>query len=158
LTISSFGDANYIRAICTEEIKRLPTGTQLVSTGVPSLLGLWAFGHFFVRLFYLPPPSAHHTNSHPAGFVRRVQGTSNGNGWDHVYDLSYFFGFFVSGTIHAALHTIAPAKKQTGSSLFEMELHRTRRADGGRPPGYVESTTSHDEENVVVGKEKDVSV
>jgi NCS1 family nucleobase:cation symporter-1 len=56
------------------------------------------------------------------------------------------------------LHTIAPAKKQTGSSPFEMELHRTRRVDGERPPRYVESTTSHDEENVVVGKEKDVSV
>jgi hypothetical protein len=39
-----------------------------------------------------------------------------------------------------------------------MELHRTRRVDGERPPRYVESTTSHDEENVVVGKEKDVSV
>jgi len=39
-----------------------------------------------------------------------------------------------------------------------MELHRTRRVDGERPLGYVESTTSHDEENVVVGKEKDVSI
>jgi hypothetical protein len=39
-----------------------------------------------------------------------------------------------------------------------MELHRTRRVDRERLPGYVESTTSRDEENVVVGKEKDVSV
>lgn len=80
---------------------------------------------------------------------------SNGNGWDHVYDLSYFFGFFVSGTIHWALHTAFPAKKQTGSSPFEMELHRARPAHlhGLRPD--EESTESQEYETVTVGKEKE---
>jgi len=90
-----------------------------------------------------------------AGFVRRVQGTSSGSGWDHVYDLSYFFGFFVSGIIHWGLHAIAPAKKQTGSSPFEMDLHRTHGhidGEGSRP--YVESTSSHDGEVIQVKKEK----
>jgi hypothetical protein len=53
---------------------------------------------------------------------------------------------------------IAPAKRQTGSSPFEMELHRTRRFDGERPQEYVESTTSREEEKVVVGNEKYSSV
>ncbi|KAG9238413.1 permease for cytosine/purines, uracil, thiamine, allantoin-domain-containing protein [Amylocarpus encephaloides] len=57
------------------------------------------------------------------GFVRRVQQTANGGGWDHVYDLSYFFGFFVSGITHWGLHTLFPTARQTGSSPFEMELH-----------------------------------
>ena len=82
-----------------------------------------------------------------AGFVRRVQGTSNGNGWDHVYDLSYFFGFLASGTIHWLLHVAFPAPKQTGSSPFMMELHRTQGE-------YVGSTASQDEETIVAGKEK----
>jgi len=75
---------------------------------------------------------------------------SNGNGWDHVYDLSYFFGFFVSGIIHWLLHVVFPARKQTGASPFEMELHRTRpvvRYHGA-------SDSSRDEEVVVPGKEK----
>lgn len=94
-------------------------------------------------------------NDRIAGFVRRVQGVSDGNGWDHVYDLSYFFGFFVSGIIHWGLHTIAPAKKQTGSSPFEMELHRTiGHVDGEAPRPYVESTSSHDGEVIQVGEEK----
>lgn len=90
-----------------------------------------------------------------AGFVRRVQGVSDGNGWDHVYDLSYFFGFFVSGIFHWVLHTILPAKRQTGSSPFEMKLHRTREhIDGEAPRPYVDSTSSHDGEVIEVGKEK----
>lgn len=61
-------------------------------------------------------------------------------------------------TVHVALHKVFPAKKQTGASPFEMELHRARRVEGEMPQGYVESTTSHEDENVVVGKEKDGSV
>lgn len=59
---------------------------------------------------------------------------------------------------HVTLHKIFPAKKQTGASPFQMELHRSRRVDGARPQGYVESTTSHEDETVVVRKEKDGSV
>ncbi len=95
------------------------------------------------------------TNIIKAGFVRRVQGTADGNGWDHVYDLSYFFGFFVSGTIHWALHMAFPAERQTGSSPFVMELHRARSAVQGETlQGYVASTKSYEDDNVVVGKEE----
>lgn len=79
-----------------------------------------------------------------------MQGVSNGNGWDHIYDLSYFFGFLVSGTIHWLLHTAFPTRIQTGASPFVMELHRTRNLDGQ----YMESSSSHDGEAVMVGKEK----
>lgn len=94
------------------------------------------------------------------GFIRRIRGVSDGNGWDHIYDLSYFFGFFVSGTLHWALHTAFPAKKQTGASPFEMELHKTRpsHSQGVRPETYVESTISQEYESVSVGKEKDTNV
>ena len=72
-----------------------------------------------------------------------------------MYDLSYFFGFFISMAVHVALHKVFPAKKQTGASPFEMELHRARRVEGERPQTYVESTTSHEDETIVVGKAKD---
>jgi len=85
-----------------------------------------------------------------AGFIRRVRGVSNGNGWDHVYDLSYFFGFLVSGTIHWLLHAVFPATKQTGASPFFMELHRTRPVNGQ----YDGAINSQDEEAIVVGEEK----
>jgi NCS1 family nucleobase:cation symporter-1 len=84
-----------------------------------------------------------------AGFIRRVRGVSGGNGWDHIYDLSYFFGFLVSGTIHWLLHTAFPAPKQTGASPFVMELHRTRPVNGH----YVENRNSHDKA-VVLGREQ----
>jgi NCS1 family nucleobase:cation symporter-1 len=48
------------------------------------------------------------------------------------------------------LHVVFPARKQTGASPFEMELHRTRpvvRYHGA-------SDSSRDEEAVVLGKEK----
>jgi NCS1 family nucleobase:cation symporter-1 len=61
-------------------------------------------------------------------------------------------------TVHVALHKIFPAENQTGASPFEMELHRSRRVDGERPQGYVESMTSHEDETVVVGEEKNGSV
>ncbi|RFU32379.1 hypothetical protein B7463_g3981, partial [Scytalidium lignicola] len=95
-----------------------------------------------------------------AGFVRRVQGVSDGNGWDHVCDLSYFFGFFVSGILHWALHIAFPTPKQTGASPFEMELHRTRfaRLDGITQDGYVDSTISCEPEAVRIGQEKEAGV
>jgi nucleobase:cation symporter-1, NCS1 family len=94
-----------------------------------------------------------------AGFVRRVKGTATGNGWDHTYDLSYFFGFFMSGIVHWALHTAFPAEKQTGSSPFEMELHRTRQySEAEVLHASVDSTTSHDDDNVPIRDEKTVSV
>ncbi len=119
----------------------------------------------FVTYVSISPPDAKApqfcslTDNIQAGFVRRVQGIADGNGWDHVYDLSYFFGFFVSGTIHWALHMALPAERQTGSSPFIMELHRTRsNVQGETVQGYVASTKSYEDENVVVGKEKTTEV
>ena len=113
------------------------------------------FGHSSVS----PPPPRHtFTNANVAGFVRRVRATSSGNGWDHVYDLSYFFGFFVSGTIHWALHTAFPTPKQTGASPFEMELHRAGGDVGsirGRPiNGDARSMSCRSHEAMEVGGEK----
>jgi NCS1 family nucleobase:cation symporter-1 len=84
-----------------------------------------------------------------AGFIRRVRGVSDDNGWDRIYDLSYFFGFLVSGTIHWLLHTAFPAPKQTGASPFAIELHRIQPVDGH----YVENHNSHDKA-VVLGREQ----
>lgn len=83
-----------------------------------------------------------------AGFIRRIQVTANGNGWDHVYDLSYFFGFFVSGLTHWILHTIFPTEKQRGSSPFEMDLHRSMAVEGEVPMGYRGSLESGSKEVV----------
>jgi NCS1 family nucleobase:cation symporter-1 len=92
-----------------------------------------------------------------AGFVRRVRGTNTQNGWDHVYDMSYFFGFFVSLTVHCLLHTIFPAKKQTGASPFMLELHRTAPIIIGH--GASDHADSNDEVKVSkVGKETIVPV
>ncbi|EPE35347.1 hypothetical protein GLAREA_11046 [Glarea lozoyensis ATCC 20868] len=91
------------------------------------------------------------------GFVRRVRTTSNGNGWDHVYDLSYFFGFFVSGVVHWVLHTLFPTPKQTGSSPFLMDLHRTQDVVGVSSingVAGVRSVSSEEGGSVVGGKEK----
>lgn len=53
------------------------------------------------------------------------RGINTGLYRDHIYDLSYFFGFLVSLTVHCTLHRVFPARKQTGASPFVMELHRT---------------------------------
>ncbi|RDW72943.1 hypothetical protein BP6252_06850 [Coleophoma cylindrospora] len=84
------------------------------------------------------------------GFVRRVQGTANGNGWDHCYDLSYFFGFFMAVFVHWGLHAAFPAKKQTGQSPFVMELHRGEMIEGHQPS--YESSSNHDGEAVIIGE------
>lgn len=60
------------------------------------------------------------------GFVRQIKGTSSGSGWDHLYDLSYFFGFLVALTIYWALSVAAPSKKQSEVSSFKPKL----RTDG----------------------------
>ncbi len=54
---------------------------------------------------------------------------------------------------------IFPSKKQTGSSPFEMELHRTRGTLHGERP-YVDTDSRSSREGVVViaGKEKNVEV
>lgn len=34
------------------------------------------------------------------GLIRQVQGVADGSGWDHLYNVSYFFGFFVALLLH----------------------------------------------------------
>ncbi len=56
------------------------------------------------------------------GFIRRIKGTNTpiGNGWDHVYELSYFVGFLVAGVVYVGAHRLFPARGQTGSTPFKM--------------------------------------
>lgn len=63
------------------------------------------------------------TNVMAAGFARAIQGISSNNGWDHLYQISYFYGFCVSLTLHALLHAVFPAARQRGSSPFVLEEH-----------------------------------
>lgn len=58
-----------------------------------------------------------------AGFARAIQGISSNNGWDHLYQISYFYGFCVSLSVHALLHAVFPAERQRGSSPFVLEEH-----------------------------------
>jgi NCS1 family nucleobase:cation symporter-1 len=88
-----------------------------------------------------------------AGFVRRVQVTNTGNGWDHVYDLSYFFGFLVSGITHWVLHAMFPLDRQRGSSPFEIELHRKRE---GQFTTYQNRSNSSGDEEVAVVADKGI--
>ena len=57
------------------------------------------------------------------GFVRSIRGISSGSGWDHLYDMTYFYGFFVAAFVHWALHTAFSAPRQTGSSPFFLADH-----------------------------------
>lgn len=52
------------------------------------------------------------------GFVREVRGVSDGSAWDHLYDVSYFFGFLVALLSYWVLSAILPTQKQTGASPF----------------------------------------
>jgi hypothetical protein len=63
------------------------------------------------------------TNNTTAGFVRAIQGVSNNNGWDHLYQISYFYGFMTSLTVYYLLYVIFPQEKQRGSSPFVLEMH-----------------------------------
>lgn len=52
------------------------------------------------------------------GLIRQVQGVADGHGWDHLYNISYFFGFFVAVLLHWGLFWLFPTEKQTGDSPF----------------------------------------
>lgn len=58
-----------------------------------------------------------------AGFARAIKGASNGNGWDHLYQMSYPYGFLASLVMHWLLHAVFPAERQRGSSPFVLEEH-----------------------------------
>lgn len=55
------------------------------------------------------------------GFARAIQGTSDGNGWDRIYQISYFYGFGATFVAYWALFAVWPMQKQRGSSPFVLE-------------------------------------
>ncbi|KAK4501382.1 hypothetical protein PRZ48_007191 [Zasmidium cellare] len=57
------------------------------------------------------------------GFARSIEEVSANNGWDHIYQITYFYGFFSALLIYWALHTLFPVPKQTGSSPFVLADH-----------------------------------
>lgn len=57
------------------------------------------------------------------GFAREIEGVSSGNSWDHLYDITYFYGFFIALSTYWALHTAFPVPRQTGSSPFVLLDH-----------------------------------
>ncbi|KAF7195805.1 Transporter aclS [Pseudocercospora fuligena] len=57
------------------------------------------------------------------GFARSIQGTKTGNGWDHIYDITYFYGFFVALFVYWAAHAAFPQPRQQGSSPFVLQDH-----------------------------------
>lgn len=58
-----------------------------------------------------------------AGFVREIRGVADGNGWDHIYDISYYYGFFATLISYAALYHLFPVPRQRGSSPFVLDMH-----------------------------------
>ncbi|KAK5119841.1 hypothetical protein LTR85_007167 [Meristemomyces frigidus] len=73
------------------------------------------------------------------GFARAIQGVQTGNGWDHLYDITYFYGFFVASLTYWACHTAFPAPKQTGSSPFVLAEHvQMLEAEGRRRSDSLE--------------------
>lgn len=79
------------------------------------------------------------------GLIREARGVSDGSGWDHVYDISYFFGFCVAFSLYWGLSAAFPTERQTGDSPFVLELHDTNRL-------------SDLEEGSTVSEEKSVSI
>lgn len=139
--------------ICTWElISPLLTGTMQVLIGVLSPPGQWVFGHFSVS-YWIHWSVVFNFNVGllhlKAGFVRQVKGTASGSGWDRLYQISYFFGFFVALLVFWGLHTAFPVDRQTGDSPFIMELHNNMRESGN---GHL--TGSNKRVFVVVDNEK----
>ena len=57
------------------------------------------------------------------GFARAIQGTASDSGWDHIYQMTYFYGFFTALTVYWALHQVFPQPRHTGSSPFVLQEH-----------------------------------
>ncbi|KAH8892196.1 hypothetical protein GQ53DRAFT_864033 [Thozetella sp. PMI_491] len=65
------------------------------------------------------------------GFARAVQGISNDDGWDHLYQISYFYGFATSLTMYYIMYLVFPQERQRGSSPFVLEMHAETLSDEG---------------------------
>lgn len=86
-----------------------------------------------------------------AGFARAVQNVSSGDGWDHIYGMSYLYGFFTSLTMHWLLHMTFPTERQRGSSPFVLEDHAEMLDNSGSGPG-TPATLDDGEKAVTVPK------
>jgi nucleobase:cation symporter-1, NCS1 family len=82
------------------------------ATGLcPLMRKLTPLGQFYI----------HPDQSSLAGFVRQVRGTASGSGWDHLYAVSYLFGFFVAFSTYWGLSALSPDKQQSGSNKSGFE-------------------------------------
>ena len=128
--------------------KMVRIGIRQGSIGEHLLLGQWGCGRccvcfsppfsaplFQIRQLILAP--------HIAGFIRAVKGQADGNGWDHLYDMSYFFGFFVSLLCYWGFHAAFPVDRQTGESPFVLDQHVlvTQEGDGASSSGRSQKET-----------------
>lgn len=83
------------------------------------------------------------------GLIRQVQGVADGNEWDHLYNISYFFGFFVALLLHWGLSKLFPTERQTGDSPFSLDFDSGSRSSG---------SLYQDREVIGAADEKDRSV
>ncbi|KXS99793.1 hypothetical protein AC579_9448 [Pseudocercospora musae] len=79
------------------------------------------------------------------GFVRAVKETrDDSSAWDHLYDITYFYGFCSACLVHAGLHWLFPGQRQTGHSDFVLREHADMVRDGEYSPSAdVESQEVH---------------
>lgn len=84
------------------------------------------------------------------GFVREVRSVSDGSGWDHVYNVSYFFGFSVALLSYWMFSAISRTKRQTGTSPFVLNTHGAGMAQ--------DSSSEYDEVMASRSGEKDAVV
>jgi NCS1 family nucleobase:cation symporter-1 len=57
------------------------------------------------------------------GFARSIKGVSSDNGWDHIYQITYLYGFCSALLVYWAGHTIFLTPHQTGHSPFMLKEH-----------------------------------
>lgn len=69
------------------------------------------------------------------GLIREVQGVSDGSAWDHLYEISYFFGFSVAMLLYWGLSIVSPTEKNMGDSPFMLEFDKSQSELGRRPSG-----------------------
>lgn len=78
------------------------------------------------------------------GFARTIQGVSDGSGWDHIYQITYLYGFCSAAVVYWAAHTIFPTPRQTGRSPFILREHAENVSDRS-DQGDVEEVEVHSE-------------
>lgn len=57
------------------------------------------------------------------GIVREVRGVSDGSVWEHLCNVSYFFGFFVALLSYWMFSAMSSIARQTGASPFVLNTH-----------------------------------